>query len=138
MPIYAWIAIGGTVAAIVVAALVLALNNKIKNKDDEKYTTIRTMDYSMSDLTQWYKRNKKTPEDKVVVASIKSFMSNANSSETIQKANINIPQDDNAIILAVLDGKENIKSFNIVIYDSIEDELIQMLDNNNGVVILED
>lgn len=138
MPAYAWIAIGGTVAAIVVAALILALNNKIKNKDDGNYTTIRTMDYSMADLTQWYKRNKKTPEDKVFVASIKSFMSNANCSEALQKANINIPQDENAIILAVLDGKENIKSVNLVIYDSIEDELIQLLDSNNGVVILED
>ena len=63
MPIYAWVAIGGTVAAIVAAALILALNNKSKNKDDKKYTTIRTMDYSTEDLKRWYQKNKSSSKE---------------------------------------------------------------------------
>lgn len=130
--------VGGIVILAAVATAVIIALNKKSNAAENAIETMETMEFSISDLKCWIKKNNPDMKNKVCVISFKAMERYSEVTNAIKSSGITIPEGSKTLILALLDNGDEIKKISLVIYDRLDSGINKMLSESNGAIVLEE
>ena len=121
---------------IIVTVIALYLYKSSQNTPGYEIDTIETMEFSLDDFKQWNAKNNPNNKDKVCIITADA-MNKAHKFAAVMK-NYHFPEGSNFIVLGIIDVNDNVKKVCVVVYDYLSDTLKSLLDEGDGVVILEE
>ena len=141
MPNEVFFIVGGAeLAAVVIALIILKCKNgkgDIASATDDQLVVSQL---SSSDITGWFKE--KNPDGKftniVMLANSETLNKMKLPSDTIKTCEELLSESKNVVIQAIFDKeKDEVVLTRAVIFDTMSEKLGKLLNDNNGVLILE-
>lgn len=128
---------GVTVTAVIAALIIIALKNKDKETTGPNIT--ETMEFSISDFKRWISKNNPGEKNKVCVATLEAMQKDdSRLANEFKKAVKNVPEDSHCLFLATVNSDGDVEYLEIVIYDNLSKDMKEIIDNGNGILVLEE